>query len=277
MRNILIGLTGVVALPLIIAAGCADYGGSNISTTAGGNGSSGGSSSTSTSSGTTGGSANGGAATGGSANGGAATGGASAAPSCPAMQPCGGNLEGTWNVSSSGTCLNLSGTIDLSMIGADCKSGTVDDGTESVTGSITFTADGNFTDSTTTTITEHLTLPESCKNISNTVTNCPGLNDIAGTMGYSKIECADKPGGNGACACTATLSATTPPPGGLGFVDTNILTDGMYTKQSSDNTFTLTDGRQQFVYSYCVKDNSLTLLPKSKIQTVSGTVTLTKG
>jgi hypothetical protein len=162
------------------------------------------------------------------------------------------------------------------MIGADCKSGTVDDGTESVTGSITFTADGNFTDSSTTTITEHLTLPESCKNISNTVTTCPGLNDIAVPMGYTKMDCADKAGGNGACACTATLSATTPPPGGLGFVDTNILNSGQVLTSSSDNTFTLTDGRQNFVYKYCVKDNTLTLVPQSKIQTVSGTVTLTK-
>ncbi len=266
MRGKLIRLIGATALTsTIVTLGCADYGSSSSSSSAGGTTSTatGGTSSTGTTA----------KATGGSANGGAATGGASAASACTAIQPCGGSLVGTWNVSSTSTCLSLSGTMDLSSIGADCKSGTVNDGTVQITGSITFT-DTGFTDSTTTTITEHLTLPTTCLAISGTHTDCPGLNPIAQTLGFTKMDCSVKTGGAGECACTATLSAGTQV-GGLGFVDVNALDSGTYT--TSGSTFTTTDGRQKFDYQYCVSGSTLTLLPVSKLQTVSGMVTLTKG
>src|SRR6266540_973482 len=92
MRNGRIGLVSAVVLASTMAA-------SGCSSSSSGNG--------------TGGSS-------GSSSGGSTGSGGS---SCPSVEPCGGDVVGTWTVSSS--CLTVTGELDLALVGAGCPSAPV--------------------------------------------------------------------------------------------------------------------------------------------------------
>ena len=57
---------------------------------------------------------------GGTVSSGGSTGTGGGGTSCPNVTACGGNLVGTWTVTSS--CLKVSGNLDLSLAGAGCPS-----------------------------------------------------------------------------------------------------------------------------------------------------------
>jgi len=265
MRKTLIGLIGAIALPSTLVAGCADYSSS---------GGSGGTSSTN------GGSASTGTGTGGTktGTGGAAGTGGSAAPSCPAISPCGGDLVGTWNAATaSSSCVNLSGQLDLTRLGAGsvakpCTTANMTGGTVQVTGSITFNSDGTFTDSTVTTLSEQFLLPGGCREISSTpAVSCESVANNLTPLGYTTGSCTDA--SNGDCNCQGTLSAGTQI-GGLGIMDTNALDSGNYTP--AGNVFTTNGGRGDFTYQYCVSGSTLTLVPQTTKPTTTGTITFQK-
>src|SRR3954451_5746556 len=65
---------------------------------------------------------------------------------CPSVTACGGDVVGTWTVSSS--CLTVSGALDLSLVGAGCPTAPVA-GTLAVTVTFTANADGTYLDDTT--------------------------------------------------------------------------------------------------------------------------------
>ncbi len=85
--------------------------------------------------------------------------------------PCGGDVLGTWQVSSS--CLVVSDTLDLSPVGAPGCSAPVT-GSLSVIGTFTANADGTYSDNTVTTGEEHFTLSPSLLVISSTAVTCEG-------------------------------------------------------------------------------------------------------
>ena len=118
------------------------------------------------SSGTAGSSSTGGPlGTGGSSSG---TGGGS---SCPNVTACGGNVVGTWTVSSS--CLNVTGNLDVSTFGVGCAPAvSVTGGALQVTGTWTANSNGTYSDNTTTTGTEQITVPPACLTVSGTLTTC---------------------------------------------------------------------------------------------------------
>src|SRR5690242_9552213 len=109
------------------------------------------------------------ASPGAGAGGSSGLGGAGA--SCASVTACGGELAGTWTVTSS--CLEVAGDIDLSLFGAGCPSAPVT-GSLQVTGAWTANADGTYSDETTTSGTEQLTLAASCLVISSTQVTCSG-------------------------------------------------------------------------------------------------------
>jgi len=243
MRNQILVLIGAIALPSIVATnGCADYSNSSSNSTA---------------------------ATGGSSSAGGGqkgTGGSS----CTAMTPCGGDLVGTWTATTS--CMTLSGLLDTTKLGTDCKTAPITGGTAQVTGSITFNADNTFTDNTTTSITEHWTLLKACLSISGTVTDCTGMSSpVASIFGYTTNTCLSN--ASGGCDCTSVLQGTTQT-GGLGVVDLNALANGNYS--ISGNVVTTTDGRFNFPYQYCVSGNTLTLVPQVTMPTMVGSFTFQK-
>src|SRR5579863_1857547 len=176
----------------IISAACAQNG-------TGGQSNSGGSSQSGGSTGSGGNSASGGST---GSGGSSSTGGSSG--SCSNVSACGGNVVGTWTVSSA--CLRVSSSnLDISLAGLDptsCKNVTM---TGSLNVSGTWTAsNGTYTDGTTTTGTENLELPAGCLMLSGTTTTCNGIAGPLSALGFSNVSCTMASSGGG-CSCTGTV------------------------------------------------------------------------
>ena len=174
-------------------------------------------------------------------------------------------MVGTWTVLSS--CLNVTGTLDLSLVGAGCPSGPVA-GALKVTGTWTANSDGTYTDNTNTSGDEQLTLAAPCLVISSTPTSCDGAAGLlASGLGYDTLKCPTAPGGG--CNCTGSVEQ----PGTIGFVSAAPSTSGNYS--TAGNVLTLTDTGDT-LYSYCVSGNTMTLTPQSTKPTMTGTIVLQK-
>jgi hypothetical protein len=214
----------------------------------------------------------GGAAQGGSAgaSGAGGAGGGAVAPCDNAtnVTACGGDVVGTWKVS--GGCLTISGEVDLSGLGTDCKSSPVT-GTVRVTGTLTTKADGTYTDETVTTGVETLDLPKTCLTLSGTETTCKRIGGPLKSVGWSAVTCVDNATTMG-CTCTATVEQT----GGLGLVRPSAPTSGPYTV--AGNVLSLSDGIKDTAYSFCVQGTMLSVSPPSmgKVGTSTGTISLQK-
>ncbi len=203
--------------------------------------------------------------TGGSpATGGAATGGTS---SCSNVTPCGGDVVGTWTVTSS--CVTVAGAMDLTPLGISCKVGTIQ-GSFQVTGTWIANSDLTYSDNTHTSGTGQLELPAECHNVSGTTTTCVDLAAGITNLGYTGT-CSDN-SATGGCTCPVTAEQD----GWMGTVSPNASTGADYTLAS--NVVTVTDGRNHTApYQYCVSTNTLTVTPKStKYGTGAGTIVLQK-
>ncbi len=272
-----------IAMAFGLISGACNSSSSLSSSGTGGKSSSGGAAGSSSSGGassggavTGGSSGNGGAVTGGSlgSGGAAATGGSlgssgsgGAAGSCSNVAPCGGDVLGTWTVTSS--CLNVAGELDLGSVGAGCASAPVA-GSLQVTGTWTANSDGTYLDNTTTTGNEQFTLASSCLVISSTPVKCDGAAGLlTSVLGYTKLDCPST--ADGGCSCSATAKQT----GGLGVLSMSPPTNDNYT--TSNNVLTISGGPEDVKYSYCVSGNKLTLTPQPAKPTMTGTIVLQKG
>lgn len=176
--------------------------------------------------------------------------------------PCGGNVVGTWSVTSS--CLSVSSPLDVSSTGTGCTSAPVT-GSLRVTGTWTANSDGTYADNTTTSGTEQIAMPASCLMISGTTITCDGLQiPLQGVLGYSKVICTSASAGG--CTCTATVQQM----GGMGMVVPGASTSGNY--MTSNNVLMITNGPQ---YSYCVSGTKLTASPQG-MNAPTGAVVLQK-
>ena len=236
----------------IISVGCAQSGGqsgSGGSSSGGSNGSGGNSSS--------------GGSTGSGGN--SSTGGSSG--SCTSVSACGGDVVGTWTVSSS--CLRLSSSnLDISLAGLDptsCKNVTLT-GSLQVTGTWTGNADNSYTDGTTTTGSADIELPSGCLILSGTKITCDGIGGPLAGLGFSNVTCSNASSGGG-CSCNATVQQSGLP----GVVSFNAMASGNYAK--SGNTLTI-DGMTP--YSYCVSGSNMTWTPQTTSPTTTGTIVFQK-
>jgi non-reducing end alpha-L-arabinofuranosidase len=262
MRNRLVGLVSAVVLASTMATnGCK----STISSDG-----TGGTSGSASSGGKTG---DGGRSTGGSnGSGGALGSGGSAGNSqpadasvCPSTTPCGGDLVGTWTVTSS--CLNVTGDLNLKLAGAGCPSGPIT-GSLKVSGTWTANANETYTDNTVTSGEEQLTLEASCLVISSTPVDCDGAASLlASGLGFSKLDC---PSAGSGCNCSAKVKQT----GTLGFVSTAPSTSGNY--KASGNIVTISGDSDDVQYEYCVSGNTLTMTPQSSHPAMTGAIILQK-
>jgi hypothetical protein len=243
------------------SAGGANNSSSASSSTSGGPGSSGGNSSSETKS--AGGTSNGGGtkATGGTTG----TGGGGSA--CANVTACSGSAVGTWEAKSS--CLNVSGQADMGMLGVGCRTAVVT-GTRQVSGTLTLTADGKYTDKTTTKGTETWVLDASCLEISGTKTDCEGIAAMLvgtlATFGYSEYTCTKADGGG--CTCKGTIDQA----GGIGLTFNDLTANGNYT--AANNAFSMGDTLN---YSYCVAGTAMTVTPQSTKPTLTGSIAFQKG
>jgi hypothetical protein len=190
------------------------------------------------------------------------TGGGGAGGTCASVTPCGGDVVGTWNVISS--CLNVSGTLDMSSIGLGCSAGTVT-GALQVTGTWIARSDGTYVDKTTTTGKEQITLPASCLFISGTTTTCSTIGSVLTVLGYENSSCADAAGGG--CTCWATVNQT----GWPAVPSLYATTSGKY--KTSATVLSL-DGEAN--YAYCSSGARMTWTPQPSQpgapQPVTGTI-----
>ncbi len=197
-------------------------------------------------------------------------GGASGAPSngqnaCGNVSACGGDVLGTWNVT--GSCLKLSGTLDLGSHGAGCATAPVT-GTVTVTGSWTATADGLYTDHTVTNGSAEFTLVPACLTISSTPVECEKAGGLLGAgYGYSPVTCT--PSADGNCTCQATIHVE----GGLGIPSAAPTTSSNYA--SANNTLALSlDSGEAAKFPYCTSGDTLTLTPQTMYPATTGSITL---
>jgi hypothetical protein len=198
--------------------------------------------------------------------GGSGSGSGGSGGSCPNGTACGGNVVGSWTVSSS--CLTLGGTLDISLAGLDPRScsNVKISGPMSVTGTWTANADGTYTDGTTTSGTVHVDLPAGCLMISGTTTTCDGVSGPLSGVGFDSVSCVSASGGG--CSCTATIQHT----GGIGWLTADPQKSGNYA--TAGNTLTA-DGAA--TYGYCVSGSSMTWSPQNAMAPTSGTIVFQKG
>ena len=192
------------------------------------------------------------------------TGSGSGGAACLDLSPCGGDVLGTWQVSSS--CLALSDTLDLSPVGAPGCSAPVT-GFLSVTGTFTANADGTYSDNTVTTGEEHFTLSPSCLVISSTAVTCEGVSGIIKTLGFASVTCT--PAGAG-CTCSATVNQ----PGSIGVVSVAPSTSNNYSR--AGNQLTLTNDAGDSKYAYCAQATQLNLTPQGTNPKTTGSIVLEK-
>jgi hypothetical protein len=263
-RRCLVALSVNTLVFALLLAGCGGYE-SDAGTAAGGSGGQ-----TGTGGAATGGEGTGGEGTGGEGTGGEGTGGQTGTgggtATCTNVTPCGGDVVGTWNVTSS--CLTVTGEMDVAGfgLGAECDAAVT--GSIEVSGTWTANADGTYSDNTTTSGNHQIELSAACKEVSGTTTTCErlGLSAIP-SLGYASASCQDAASGGG-CTCPATVYQT----GGIGVAPMYPSASGSYT--ISGNVLTITAGEQE--YSYCVSGTTLTMTPQSTTRTgtVTGTVEL---
>jgi len=214
----------------------------------------------------------GGAAASGTGGGtGGVDGGTGGAVGCTSVTPCGGDLVGTWNVTSS--CLDVSGQIDLTLVGMNCVTDSVT-GSLTVTGAWTDNGDGTYTDATQTTGSHHMELGEPCTHLSGTIIGCDSMVIPMTSMGYSEVTCVDNTA-TGGCTCDATINQIgAPDSGGIGFAPAQVRPTSSHT--AADNVLTLGQGASEAILSYCVSGTTLSVTPQSagRTGTVTGSVEL---
>ena len=190
----------------------------------------------------------------------AAAGCGSGGGTCGNSAACGGDVVGTWTITSS--CV----TANAGAASTSCPQETVAASNLHVAGSVTYRADGTYSRSSTVSGTIDVTLPPSCLATGGTTTTCAQLNDYFqtnATPGVS-LRCS----GSTTCTCTETITSQTSTDSGT-YTTTSA---GLLTDTSTDTTTDQTD--------YCVKGSTMTQSPHAGSgmmgQPVSGTITLTK-
>jgi hypothetical protein len=174
------------------------------------------------------------------------SGGTGVSSTCSPTATCGGNVVGTWNVSTS--CLNLSGDMDVSTTSLGCLTIPVNGSLQS-TGTMVFNGDGTYTDSTRTTGNMTFPLASSCLSVSMVPVGCDKVGNIFKAVGWTTAACTVASDG---CDC----SVATDHPAGAGTIAPYTEPTGSYT--ISGSTLTVDTLR----YAYCVSGDTLTLFPE---------------
>jgi hypothetical protein len=174
------------------------------------------------------------------------------------VSACGGDVTGKWNVASS--CLELTGDMDVTLTSLGCPSVPVT-GSLEASGSITFDANGTYTDNTRTTGSVAFPLDPSCLSVSSVDVECNGIGSIFEAVGWSTASCTDA---TGQCQCTLTVDEA----GGLGSVLPYFEMTGAYT--TTADSFTAGPG----TYSYCAEADKVTVTPQ--MSSLTGQVVLVR-
>lgn len=188
-----------------------------------------------------------------------ATGCGSSGGTCGNTAACGGDIVGTWTITSS--CVSAS----ASMVDSSCPTAPGTSSNVTITGSITYNADGSYTSTSTIGGTVQVYLPQSCLTSSGVTITCDQVNQAFQsdpTPGLT-LNCT----GSSGCTCTETIS------------DQSSTETGTYTTAAGVVTQTATGGTASET-DYCVKGTTMTQSPHPGStmmgEAESGTINLTK-
>jgi hypothetical protein len=181
---------------------------------------------------------------------------------CSNVEPCGGDIVGTWKVTSS--CL----TVDLSEMasGFDCEGAKVSASDFKITGDVTYRADMTFTRNLTGSVNAVLTLPAACLTVEGITLTCAQAQQVlqgSAGDGYSSVTCT----GSSTCTCTF-----------VGLPQTMAAT-GTYTTTGAGVLTETDQGEAPESTNYCVKGSTLSISEAGAMAgdpTITGTVTLTR-
>ena len=176
-------------------------------------------------------------------------------------------MIGTWAVA--GSCLTVSGKVDLTLLGVGCESATTT-GSLQVSGTFTVYSDGNVvSDRTTTTGEAQLDFPPDCLNVSGATISCDQMAMAIAPLGYAEATCVDSAG---TCTCLATVDQT----GQMALVAASAMKNGTYS--TANEVLTIMYDETATDYPYCVAESTLTVSLKSPRSTgmVTGTIVLQK-
>jgi hypothetical protein len=197
------------------------------------------------------------AACGGSSSGGGAD--------CSNTSACGGDLVGSWKVTSS--CL----TIDTSsmMPSSECPGQTTNVSDIGVSGNFTFNADQTFSSTGTASGKVNVTRPASCMTRNGVTITCAQLQQgIEANLDsqFSSASCTDQLGGG--CSCTFVIAPTTTTSSG-----TYTTADGVLTQMRFGSAPSSSD--------YCVEGSTMTVSPHTdssmpSMENATGSITLVK-
>ncbi|MEP7049831.1 MAG: arabinofuranosidase catalytic domain-containing protein [Pseudomonadota bacterium] len=206
----------------------------------------------------------------GASNTGGSSGAQGGSASCGAnVVPCGGVAVGSWTVTPS--CLSVSGERSLEAVGLGCVSAPVT-GALQVSGSWSANADGTFTDQTTTTGTETLTLAPKCLEVSGTTTDCARVSGFIQALGYESAACT--PAAAGGCSCVGTVNHK----GGVGLLSADSVTTGNYTVANNViKTGQDALSHQDLQFAYCVANGKMSWSPQVAKPTYTGSIAFQSG
>jgi hypothetical protein len=176
---------------------------------------------------------------------------------CSNAAACGGDIVGSWTISSS--CVSES----ASMVDSQCPSATANSSGLHISGSVTYNADGTYSSSSTISGTATVNLPQSCLTYNGVTLTCAQLTQASQSSGVT-LNCT----GNSGCTCVETLPSQ------------SSTETGTYTTTAAGVLTQTPTGGTAEQDDYCVKGSTLTLSPAAGStmmgQTASGTITLTK-
>lgn len=182
---------------------------------------------------------------------------------CGAASACGGDIVGTWQVSSSCLAVDTSSMMDST----SCPGETASASGTKITGTISYNADKTYSSTLTTSGSVVVTLPASCLTQQGVTVTCAQLQQaLSGAMSstFSSVTCAESGGG---CACSVGLNPVT------------ATQTGSYSTAAGVLTQTETGGSPDDS-NYCVQGNTLTISPGSGSNAMSngvtGSIVLTK-
>ena len=166
--------------------------------------------------------------------------------SCGKVQPCGGNLVGTWDITA--TCIDTKAVSDglLSQLTAltGCGELSLESSHADQTGTATFNADMTFTSTRTATYDATIAVPKSCITQGGFTLTCGQVNQLIAQFAGAQVGTVDCKDATGGCSCKLTTPSQTQTDAGNYSVSGTKITSGS-ASASGD---------------YCVQGNELHII-----------------
>jgi hypothetical protein len=184
-----------------------------------------------------------------------ACGGTDEGGKCGDTSACGGDVTGTWKISS--TCFDMEPQMPGSM---SCPGATAQSADLAMSGTVTYGADKTYQSNVTVTGKVVIKMPASCLTQQGVTVTCAQLQTAlqSSDEGYESVSCT----GSSDCSCTMQLAPETE------------MQSGTYS--TAGGKLTMTSGGSPEDNDYCVAGNKLTLSPADASSAVKGSIVMTK-